>query len=62
MKEIITNHFNKELIMTTQDEEIYDSSEICWICNEELNVDKVRDHCHITGEFRGAAHNQCTLN
>ena len=61
MKEIITNHFNKELIMTTQDEEIYDSSEICWICNEELNVDKVRDHCHITGEFRGAAHNQCTL-
>ena len=33
-KEIITNHFNKELIMTAQDEEIYDNSQICWICNE----------------------------
>ena len=47
--------------MTTQDEEIYKNSQICWICNEELNTDKVTDHCHITGKFRGAAHNQCTL-
>ena len=61
IKEIITNRFNKELIMTTQDEEIYNNSQICWICNEELNTDKVRDHCHITGKFRGAAHIQCNL-
>ena len=47
--------------MTTQDEEIYNNPQICWICNEELNTDKVRDHCHITGKFRGAAHNQCNL-
>ena len=47
--------------MTTQDEEIYKKSQICWICNEELNKDKVRDHCHITDKFRGAAHNQCNL-
>ena len=47
--------------MTTQDEEIYNNSQICWICREELNIDKVRDHCHITGKFRGAAHNQCNL-
>ena len=37
--------------MTTQDEEIYKNSQICWICNEELNTDKVTDHCHITGKF-----------
>ena len=61
IKEIITNHFNKELIMTTQDEENYNNLQICWICNEELNTEKVRDHCHITGKFRGAAHNQCNL-
>ena len=24
--------------------------------------DKVRDRCHITGKFRGAAHKSCTLN
>ena len=47
--------------MATQDEEIHNNSQICWICNEELNTDKVRDHCHITGKFRGAAHNQCNL-
>ena len=61
IKEIISNHFNKELIITTQDEEIYNNWQICWICNEELNTDKVRDHCHITGKFRGHTHKQCNL-
>ena len=47
--------------MTNEDEEIYNNSQICWICKEELNTDKVRDHCHVTGKFRGAAHNNCNL-
>ena len=47
--------------MTTQDEEIYNNSQICWICREDLNTDKGKGHCHITGKFRGAAHNQCNL-
>ena len=33
----------------------------CWICKEDLNGDKVRDHCHYTGRYRGAAHNSCNL-
>ena len=45
--------------MTNEDEEIYNNSKICWICNEKLNTDKVRDHCDVTGKFRGAAHNKC---
>ena len=47
--------------MTSEDEEIYNNSHICWICKQELNMDKVRDHCHVTGKFRGAAHNKCNL-
>ena len=61
INQVIKKHFNKELIMTTQEEEIYNNSQSCWICNEELNTDKVRDHCHITGKFRGAAQNRCNL-
>ena len=34
--------------MTNEDEEIYNNSQICWICKEELNTDKVRDHCYVT--------------
>ena len=27
--------------------------------NEELGKDRVRDHCHLTGKFRSAAHEGC---
>ena len=47
--------------MATQDEEIYNSSQTCWTCSEEWNTGKVREHCHITGKFRGAVQNQCNL-
>ena len=47
--------------MTNEDEEIYNNSHICWICKEELNTDKEKDHCHVTGKFRGAAHKKCNL-
>ena len=46
--------------MTNEDEEIY-NSHICWICKQELNTDKVKYHCHVTGKFRGAAHSKCNL-
>ena len=28
----------------------------------KLNMDKVRDQCHVTGRFTGAAHNKCNIN
>ena len=38
----------------------------CYYCNEPLLREKFRDaakdHCHITGKFRSAAHNVCNLN
>ena len=37
---------------------------ICWICNGLIKntYNKVRDHCHITGKYRGAAHHSCNIN
>ena len=48
-----------KLDMTRQQE--YYSATKCHICGGELNDDKVRDHCHFTGVYRGAAHNRCNL-
>ena len=33
----------------------------CHICNQPLRGDKVRDHCHIVGNYRGKAHSMCNL-
>ena len=45
--------------MAIEDENNYQNSEYCWICNEKIIKDKVRDHCRITGKYRGAAHKEC---
>ena len=55
-------HFNKNLIMSLEEEEQFEKAEICWICNKLIENDKVRDHCHITGKYRGAAHWNCNIN
>ena len=36
----------------------------CSICNKKFQPDneKVRDHCHFTGKYRGAAHVKCNLD
>ena len=43
----------------------FDKAKTCHICKKELltdnGVNKVRDHCHFTGQYRGAAHNSCNL-
>ena len=61
-QQITKKYFNKRLIMINEDEEVYNNSRICWICKEELNTDKVRDHCHVTGKFTEAAHNKCNIS
>ena len=50
--------------MTEEEENLFQKSNSCWICKKLFDNDeeKVRDHCHITGKFRGAAHKSCTLN
>ena len=39
----------------------FNKATTCWICGGELGLGKVRDHCHYTGKYRGAAHNNCNL-
>ena len=63
-QKIIKKHFNKNLIMTEEEENLFQKSDSCWICKKLIDRDeeKLRDHCHVTGKFRGAAHNNCNTN
>ena len=50
------------MIFTAKDQSAFENAKICWICQKEFGESKkVRDHCHFTGKFRGAAHNICNL-
>ena len=40
--------FNKERVMTKEDNEGFENSAKFWTCDIDNDV-KVRDHCHITG-------------
>ena len=51
----------KKMVFTKEDEKQFNTASDCWICGEELGNDRVRDHCHYTGCYRGAAHNSCNL-
>ena len=59
---IISGLGNKEMVFTPEEEEQFNQASDCWICGKKLNLeDRVRDHCHFTGRYRGAAHNRCNL-
>ena len=53
---VMKKHFNKNLIMTEEDKESFQSSNTCWICKKLIDDKKVRDQCQITGKYRSAAH------
>ena len=62
--EVIKKHFNKELVMTKEDNEDFKNSIKFWICDNDCadNNVKVRDHCHISGKYRGSAYIDCNIN
>ena len=63
----IINYEKKKMMPLTIKEEIYrNKQKICYICKKEFDNNdkkqqKVRDHCHYAGKYRGAAHNICNL-
>ena len=63
----IINYEKKDMIpLTKKEEENYNTQKVCYICKKEFDKSdkkhhKIRDHCHYTCEYRGAAHNICNL-
>ena len=52
--------------LTTEEKVHYNKQKVCYICKKEFDNNdkkqqKVTDHCHYTGKYRGAAHNICNL-
>ena len=69
----ITNFEKKEMIPSNKEEKkSYKKQEVfyiyqkvfCYDKNDEININKkkIKDHCHYTGKFRGAAQSKCKLN
>ena len=57
IKEIIKLNFNKKI-------NDFEDAKSCHICNKEYNNKDVpvKDHCHVTGKYRGSAHTDCNLS
>ena len=51
--------------LAEQEKESYANASICFICEKpfgnDKNAIKVRDHCHYTGKYRGAAYRACNI-
>ena len=63
-KETLKKHFNKQLEITAAEEKNFKKSDSCHIYGiryKSCDV-RVRDHCHITGKYRGSAHQKCNIN
>ena len=65
----IINYEKKDMIpLTKKEEKHHNKQKVCYIYKKEFNTDdsdkkhqKVKDHCHYTEKYRGAAHNICNL-
>lgn len=51
----------KPIIFTEEDEINFRSAQNCYICKNMLFDDRVRDHSHLSGLYRGPAHFFCNL-
>ena len=63
-RDIIQSKFNKPLRMSPYEEQMLKAAEVCHICKKQYQANdiKVLDHFHITGKYRGSAHQDCNSN
>ena len=52
----------KDLIMREEEDKDFKNNSICRFCETNIESDKVTDHCHLKGNYRGPAHNTCNIN
>src|SRR5277367_5195107 len=66
-EKIINKHLKEfsesKMNMTKADWKNYDNAKKCYVCKGEFTTEnkKVRDHCHVINQYRGAACNKCNL-
>ena len=62
------NYFENELEINRDTIPENYNQNTCWLCEKVFKLKDVKenpvvkDHCHLTGKFRGLAHNNCNLN
>ena len=49
------------MVITPQQQANHNSARACYLCHGYLDGEKHRDHCHVCGKYRGAAHAKCNL-
>lgn len=51
------------IIISDEEENEFETAVLCHICEKRIGQSeiKVRDHCHLTGKYRGAAHQSCNI-
>ena len=58
-KELFSAILKKDIILSEEDDDHYRSTKNWWFCEKDIDFNKVRDHCHLTGKYRGPAHEKC---
>ncbi|KAL4111836.1 hypothetical protein QTP88_015719 [Uroleucon formosanum] len=54
---------NIDIIISNEEQEKHDKTTTCNLCKKDFTFfnDKVRDHCHLSGQFRQSICNKCNL-
>ena len=52
---------NTTIRISTKEEAVFHAAERCYLCDELLGIDRVRDHNHLTEHYKGPAHSECNI-